>query len=213
MMIGKRLAKLRELAKMNQEDVGRAVGVKRTTVSSWETDRRAPGRKYLFKLANLFRVSVEYILGFEREGGSPPQADTSGFDLISGVILLPVYGSIGPGAGGLSRSRIVGQEVVAVDEVRDGHYFFFRVSGDAMKGDIRDGHIALIKEGGEGVADGDVVLVSINAEDAVLRRYRRTGATAGMIVLQPDNPAYPPIVAAPENVCIVGKVIWVKFKP
>lgn len=200
---------------MNQEDVAGTVGVKRTTVSSWETDRRVPGRKYLFQLASLYGVTVEYILGFNREGKKSPQADTSVADYISGVVPLPVYGSVGPGAGGLSRDRIVGQEVVPVDEVRDGHYFFFRVSGDAMKGDIKDGYIALVKEGDpdQEVSDGDVVLVSINAEDAVLRRYRRTGGTAGMIVLQPDNPAYPPIVASPENVRIVGKVIWVKFKP
>ncbi len=213
MTIGERLAKLRELAKMDQGELARAVGVKRATISSWETDRRVPSRKYLFELANLFRVSVEYILGFGREGAKPSGTDAlPGDGHVSGVVPLPVYGSVGPGTGGLSRNRIVGQEVVAVDEVRDGHYFFFRVSGNAMEGDIKDGYVAFIKEGGE-ASDGDVVLVSVNAEDAVLRRYRRTGGTSGMVVLQPDNPSYPPIVAAPENVRVIGKVVWVKFKP
>lgn len=212
MTVGDRLAKLRELAKMGQRDVAQAVGVERPTVSSWETNRRMPSRKYLYKLANLFRVSVDYILGFEAEGESLPRADASGRHYVSGVVLLPVYGSVGPGSGGLSHNRIVGQEVVAVDEVRDGHYFFFRVSGDSMKGDIKDGYVALVKEGEDDLEDGDVILVSVNANDAILRRYRRGGAASGTIVLQADNPEYPPIVVLRQNAHIVGKVIWVKFK-
>lgn len=211
MKLGRRIAKLRELAGLKQEKVAAALGVERTTVSSWETDRRAPGKEHILGLANLFRVSTDYILGYEAGHSAVEEMlrPESNPGTNSGVVALPLYGSVGPGAGGLSPERIVGTEVVTMDEVRDGHYFCFRVSGDAMEGQIKAGYTALVKEGAQ-VSDGNVVLASVNAEEGILRRYRRSG---GLVVLQADNPAYAPILASPENVKIIGKVVWVRFYP
>ena len=54
-------------AELTQEDVGRAVGVKRSTVAMWETGKSMPRADLLPKLALLFRCTVDYLLSDSKE--------------------------------------------------------------------------------------------------------------------------------------------------
>lgn len=66
MMLGKRLARLREEAGISQERLGEMLGVTRQTVSSWETDKLLPKPENLRALCRCFHVGYEY---FFPEGG------------------------------------------------------------------------------------------------------------------------------------------------
>ncbi len=58
---GSRIRKLRRELALSQAQVARSVGVTVTVVSCIERGRRSPGRDLLFRLADLFGVSAEYI--------------------------------------------------------------------------------------------------------------------------------------------------------
>lgn len=61
---GERLKMLRIKKKMLQKEVAAAIGAKRGTVAAWESEAgRLPEVNYIIKLANLFNVSVDYLLG------------------------------------------------------------------------------------------------------------------------------------------------------
>jgi len=57
-----RLRKLRHMKRLTQEQVARKIGVTASMVSSYETDIRLPSYEVLIKIANLFGVTVDYLL-------------------------------------------------------------------------------------------------------------------------------------------------------
>lgn len=62
-----RLKKLRVDKHLTQAQVAKRVGVTASMVSSYETDIRLPSYDVMMRLADLFGVSVDYLLGREEK--------------------------------------------------------------------------------------------------------------------------------------------------
>ena len=60
-----RLVELRNDRSLSQRELAEALGSKRTTVSSWENGVSEPNITTLIKIAVLFDVSVDYLIGLE----------------------------------------------------------------------------------------------------------------------------------------------------
>lgn len=58
-----RLRQLRLDKRLRQDQVARLVGVSKGAISAYETDIRQPSYDVLIRLANLYRVSADYLLG------------------------------------------------------------------------------------------------------------------------------------------------------
>lgn len=63
MTTGERIAALRKEHSMTQPMLAEKMNVSQSTVTSWENDRRGVGNDDLLKLAKLFNVSTDYLLG------------------------------------------------------------------------------------------------------------------------------------------------------
>jgi len=63
--IGKRLKNAREAKGLTQDDVANYLNVKRQTYSAYERNKSVPDALTLDKLAGLFEVSNDYLLGRE----------------------------------------------------------------------------------------------------------------------------------------------------
>jgi transcriptional regulator with XRE-family HTH domain len=70
---GARLKRLRTSKQLSQDQVASLIGVNRATVSNYESDIRQPPYVMLTTLATLFKVSTDYLLGYQSE-----VIDTSG---------------------------------------------------------------------------------------------------------------------------------------
>ena len=66
-MFGKRIVELRKKQGLTQAELARAMGISRSALSLYEIEKREPDIETLRKLASLFNVPVDYILGNERE--------------------------------------------------------------------------------------------------------------------------------------------------
>lgn len=62
-----RIAPLRHERGINQKELGQELGVAQTTVSAWETGKTEPDSAALNKMAQLFHVSIGYLMGYEAE--------------------------------------------------------------------------------------------------------------------------------------------------
>jgi len=62
-LLGQRLKKLREVQKLTQKNLAKMLGVGTSTVAMWETGDRHPDHEMLLKIADLFDVSVDSLLG------------------------------------------------------------------------------------------------------------------------------------------------------
>lgn len=58
-----RLRQLRMDKHLRQEQVAGLIGVTKAAISAYENDLRQPSYDVLIRLANLYRVSADYLLG------------------------------------------------------------------------------------------------------------------------------------------------------
>ena len=62
-MFGERIRLLRTQKEMTQEELGKFLGVGKTTISQYESEARTPDAGMLTRIATFFGVSVDYVLG------------------------------------------------------------------------------------------------------------------------------------------------------
>lgn len=60
---GERLKELRKRSSLSQEQLAQRLGVTKGMVSSYETSMRMPSYAVLLKIARLFHVTTDYLLG------------------------------------------------------------------------------------------------------------------------------------------------------
>ena len=62
-MLNERIKQLRLAYKLNQVEFGRKLGVTKQCVSNWENNNMQPSVEMLMKIADLFSVTTDYLLG------------------------------------------------------------------------------------------------------------------------------------------------------
>ena len=67
MKMGEKLKKLRKDFNLSQQQVAEKLSVGQDTISLWENDKSLPATEYLSQLADIFDVSVDYLLGRTKE--------------------------------------------------------------------------------------------------------------------------------------------------
>ena len=61
--LGDRLRQLRQDKHLNQDQAAKLVGVEQSTISAYECDLRQPSYAVLVRLAEIYHVSTDYLLG------------------------------------------------------------------------------------------------------------------------------------------------------
>lgn len=64
---GNTLKELRQKAGMTQKDLASKVGVTKSVISYYELSERSPSPEMLMKLASIFHVSTDYLLGIQKQ--------------------------------------------------------------------------------------------------------------------------------------------------
>ncbi len=62
-LLGRRLKGLRQQKGWSLNEMGRYLGVTKQAVSRWESGERIPAIEVVCQIADLFQVSVDYLLG------------------------------------------------------------------------------------------------------------------------------------------------------
>ena len=65
MNIGKRLRKLRIEHNLTQNEVSILTGIKRSSIASYELNEQLPPVDNRIQLANLYKVSLDYLCGLD----------------------------------------------------------------------------------------------------------------------------------------------------
>ncbi len=94
MSMGARLAKARRNQNLTQEQLAETLGVTRQAVSRWESDTAYPETDKIIRMAALFGVSCDYLLGVGEttQPGTPPSPVTRLlWDVVGKKVLLTFY--------------------------------------------------------------------------------------------------------------------------
>ncbi|MGG5333721.1 LexA family protein [Enterococcus sp. AZ163] len=171
MTFGARLRKLRNNMDWTQSQLGEKINVTKASVSGYENDTRSPDKVTLVKLANLFNVSTDFLLGNEKLNNEVS---------ISGEIpkeyTIPILGRIAASSPAGLVSDYEGSIAIQPSVIkRYGRedIFALRVLGDSMNRIIPEGSIAIIHKCLDW-EDGDICAVTINGDDATLKQVAHT---------------------------------------
>jgi len=121
------------------------------------------------------------------------------------VTYVPLVGTIAAGSPILAQENV--EDVLPVPEAiagPDSETFFLRVKGESMiEEGIMPGDLVAVSRC-DSLSNGELAAVMVEDEATVKRFYRRDG----LIVLEPANCHYEPIVVDPadQRVSVIGKV-------
>ncbi|WP_342651133.1 S24 family peptidase [Pseudomonas sp. REB1044] len=88
-------------------------------------------------------------------------------------------------------------------DLRAPHVYLVQVEGDSMRGaGIFSGDIVIVDRGRE-AEHGDIVIAAFNTEPVCKRLFRREG----VVILQSENPAYPPRHVLESDELVVWGVV------
>lgn len=188
--LGKRIRHYRNLSGLTLEELGKRVGVGKSTVRKYEVGDIKIDQDRLRRVADALGIDVALLYGEEI------QAET---------VEVPLYGSIACGNGTVIYEEQEGTITTPTAWVNKGLYFYLTAKGDSMTGaKIHEGDLLLIKKQ-ETVENGEIAAVVVEDQCLLKRVYR----DEGNFTLISENTNYAPINFKPTSDChikILGKL-------
>ena len=155
------------------------------------------------RISNELLVNIAAALSLEVSALTEGVEHFLGFDTVDDrLVNIPIVGRVSCGHGVFVIEEVERGEAVPRSWLNGGQYFFTRAQGNSMSGArIQDGDLVLIRRQSD-VDDGEIAAIVIDDQVFLKRIYKRNGT----IILQSENPEYPPIIADPKRCFIVGKM-------
>lgn len=219
--IGKRIRELRENKNMTQTELSEALGMKTyTTVSKWESDDNFPKGKDLKRLAELFNVSSDYLLGLNKSEKSrdiaaiynqlDPPRKTKVYNFAEYQLKeqkekkVHLYGAAAANPQELSYGDINYDETIETNVPKNADCALV-VQGDSMEPEYQNGEIVFYKSQPV-VENGETAIVEINGDGVTLKKVY-FNYDEDKIILRSLNDKYADRELTPEQVRILGKVV------
>lgn len=210
MTIGERIRDLRTAAHMTQDELGARVGVQKQTIYKYEAGLVVNlKRDVIGKLAKALNVAPSYLMGFSDDAPIQQEAQNRTVEIPDGFLPLPHtvkkprLGVIACGEPIMAEENFDGYDDVP-DYIKCD--FTLKCEGDSMVGArINDGDIVYIRRQPD-VENGQIAAVMEDGEKTLKRVYKYPNK----VILQPENPKYPPIVYVGEELNtfrILGKAV------
>lgn len=199
----------RAMDNMSQASFARKVGVADSLISRWRRGITRPTPEMLRRVAEASEGRVTYEDLLEAAGYLERKWDVDShyYDEKTKYLFVPLLGTIRGGDPMWMEQDVEGYLGVDASILR-GEGFALRVSGDSMSGDrIQDGDIVIVRRQ-DYIDPGDIAVVSIDGEEATIKRVRFVD---GKAILVPSNPAYEPIIVDASLVRILGKVVEIRI--
>lgn len=203
---------LRKERGLSQAALATELGFTKSSVNMYERGDREPGLESLETIADFFNVDMDYLLGKSDVQNRFLYTPASGAESVAlpdniiprpATYTVPLLGTIACGEPILAAENI--EDNVEVPEHIHAD-FALRCKGDSMiNARIHDGDIVYIRQQ-PAVNNGEIAAVLIGDEATLKRVY----VYEDHVVLQPENPAYAPLVYfkdAMQAVRILGKAV------
>lgn len=205
-MFAKNIRYLREMNRMQQNELSQKLGYKSAAVISiWEAGKSVPRFDQLRQVARLFNVSVDDLLYTDLEHTGPEAIPSSD------AVRVNVYDSVHAGVPSLCTGEIVEWEDIPKSWTTGGRqYFGVIVKGDCMSPKYIEGDTVIVRQQSDCESGADVI-ATINGDEGILRQLDKVGES---IVLRPLNPAYQTYIytGKEEPITICGVVVELRRK-
>lgn len=196
-----RLKELRKKNRVSQKKLAEELNVSQVAIAHWENGNREPNTGMLQKIAEYFNVSPAHLMGWDE-----PMSSKKG-------IIINVLGRVAAGIPIDAIEDIIDTEEIPEEMAKTGEFFGLQIHGDSMTPSICDGDIVIVRQQDD-AESGDIVIATINGDEATCKRLRKY---KDGIELISNNPSYSPFEFSNQEieekpVRIIGKVVELRRK-
>jgi repressor LexA len=209
--IGGKIRKAREERGLSQHDLGAALGLTATAINYYEKGKRKVSIEEIYRLSGVLKKPVQYFLP---EGGllnnkSTPDPVNIKTELMSGIRMIPVLGTVPAGRAFFSEQNLLGYLPVPSEKAGD-EFFALVVEGNSMVGKgICDGDMVIIKRQQRVDYNGQIVCALVNSSENALKIWLKEN---DKIILKSANPSYGDIVLDNDGSLTIQGVYAGTFK-
>lgn len=188
---------------MKQSVLAYKTKIDKSFISSYLSGRCLPRPEKIKLMAAALGVSEAWLAGYAADADATPRG-----------VQIPVLGRVAAGIPIDAITDIIDYEEIDREWMRDGSEFFgLQIKGDSMEPRIVDGDVVIVRRQTD-CESGQIAIVLVDGEEATCKRVMKQ---AGGILLQPLNPAYPPVFYTAEDienlpVSIIGVVAELRGK-
>ena len=128
-------------------------------------------------------------------------------------IIINILGRVAAGIPINAVEEIIDTEEITEELARTGSFFGLKIKGDSMTPNICDGDIVIVRQQDD-AESGDIVIATINGDEATCKRLRKYKQGIELIS---NNPSYEPFEFSNEEILnkpvkIIGKVVELRRK-
>lgn len=201
------LKSLRATKGLTQDELSKQLNISRSSIGMYEKGAREPDFETLELIADYFNVDTDYLLGRTTKTTYIPSPA-----LRKGVS-INVLGRVAAGIPIDAIEEVIDTEEITEEMAKTGEFFGLKIKGNSMEPRIYENDVVIVRQQND-AESGDVVIATINGDEATCKRLRkyRDG-----IELISNNPSYEPMFFSNEEILskpvrIIGKVVELRGK-
>lgn len=178
------LKHLRIQSGMTQEELAKKMDKDYSTIGKWELGQRSPIMTDVIKIADIFQVSLEKLIG-----SSMIYDNATPIKISNNVASIPVLGKIPAGMPleAIENTYTVDTVDIPAEWLKgDNHFFALKLEGDSMEPDYLDNDIVIFKQASD-CENGQDCCIRINGFDATFKRVRKQENGIMVIPLNENN--------------------------
>lgn len=170
-------------------------------ISFYEHEEREPDSQMLTQLANIFNVTIDYLIGKEENTA------ISKYE-------VPVYRSVSCGNPFIADEDIIDFEEISPNLRTQGKHFGLRLKGRSMEPRFNEDDVVIVRKQSD-VDSGAIAIVRVNGDEATMKIVKES--PEGITLIATNLDVFLPQFYSNEQientpVEIIGKVIELRAK-
>lgn len=206
--LGSRIRELRLERKMTGDELGKVLGISKSTISLYEHNKSTPDDAIKKKICSYFDVSFDWLMGITTSRTTIiPKRTGKG-------VPIPVLGRVVAGIPLEAVEEIFDYEEIAPELAATGDFFALKIRGHSMEPRMLEGDVVIVRRQDD-VDSGDIAIVLVNGNEATVKRVKKQ--EDGITLIATNTSVYEPHFYSNKEiqslpVQILGKVVELRCK-
>ena len=153
-----------------------------------ENGNSNPSFEFLLKIAKIFNVSTDYLLGNNQVSKKQTKNPA--------VVKIPVLGEVAAGVPIFADENIIDYEEIPAEMAKNDDYFALKIHGDSMEPRIWNNDVVIVRKQSD-VDSGDIAIVIVNGDLGTCKKVVKHSSGISLISF---NSKYEPMFYTTDEI-------------